>query len=30
MRSEITPGGVFPGYSLPDHNGAFRTRRFRS
>jgi peroxiredoxin len=25
MRSDITPGGVFPDYSLPDHTGTDRT-----
>ena len=25
MRSDITPGGVFPDYALPDHTGAVRT-----
>ena len=25
MRSDITPGGVFPDYALPDHEGAVRT-----
>jgi len=25
MRSDITPGGIFPDYSLPDHTGAVRT-----
>ncbi len=25
MRSDITPGGVFPDYSLPDHTGTVRT-----
>jgi peroxiredoxin len=25
MRSDIAPGGVFPDYSLPDHNGTVRT-----
>jgi peroxiredoxin len=25
MRSDITPGGVFPDYALPDHSGVVRT-----
>jgi peroxiredoxin len=25
MRSDITPGGVFPDYALPDHTGTVRT-----
>jgi peroxiredoxin len=25
MRSDIVPGGVFPDYSLPDHNDTIRT-----
>jgi peroxiredoxin len=25
MRSDITPGGVFPDYALPDHNEKVRT-----
>ena len=25
MRSDITPGGVFPDYALPDHTGTIRT-----
>ncbi len=25
MRSDITPGGVFPDYELPDHTGTVRT-----
>jgi peroxiredoxin len=25
MRSDITPGGVFPDYTLPDHTGTDRT-----
>lgn len=25
MRSDITPGGVFPDYALPDHTGSERT-----
>ena len=25
MRSDITPGGVFPDYALPDHNETVRT-----
>ncbi|SNS25295.1 Peroxiredoxin [Geodermatophilus saharensis] len=25
MRSDITPGGVFPDYALPDHTGTERT-----
>ncbi|MGY1698203.1 peroxiredoxin family protein [Geodermatophilus sp. SYSU D00766] len=25
MRSDITPGGVFPDYTLPDHTGTERT-----
>jgi peroxiredoxin len=25
MRSDIVPGGVFPDYALPDHNGTVRT-----
>jgi len=25
MRADITPGGVFPDYALPDHTGAVRT-----
>jgi len=25
MRSDITPGGVFPDYRLPDHTGTDRT-----
>ena len=25
MRSDITPGGVFPDYALPDHSGTVRT-----
>ena len=25
MRSDITPGGVFPDYSLPDHTGTVRS-----
>ena len=25
MRSDITPGGVFPDYALPDHTGTTRT-----
>ncbi len=25
MRSDITPGGVFPDYALPDHTGVVRT-----
>ncbi|MGY1616557.1 redoxin domain-containing protein [Geodermatophilus sp. SYSU D00691] len=25
MRPDITPGGVFPDYALPDHTGAVRT-----
>src|SRR6266850_1711503 len=24
MRSDITPGGVFPDYALPDHTGTVR------
>jgi peroxiredoxin len=24
MRSDITPGGVFPDYTLPDHTGTDR------
>ena len=27
MRSDITPGGVFPDYTLPDHTGTERTLR---
>jgi hypothetical protein len=30
MRSEITQGGVFRDYFLPDHAGTVRARRFRS
>jgi hypothetical protein len=25
MRSDITPGGVFPDYELPDHGNVTRT-----
>ena len=25
MRADITPGGVFPDYALPDHTGTVRT-----
>jgi len=25
MRNDITPGGVFPDYALPDHSGVVRT-----
>src|SRR6266487_141063 len=25
MRSDITPGGIFPDYALPDHTGTVRT-----
>ena len=25
MRSDITPGGTFPDYALPDHTGTIRT-----
>jgi hypothetical protein len=25
MRSDIRPGSVVPGYSLPDHTGRIRT-----
>jgi len=25
MRSDITPGGMFPDYALPDHTGTVRT-----
>lgn len=25
MRCDITPGGVFPDYALPDHTGTVRT-----
>jgi hypothetical protein len=25
MRSDIRPGSVVPGYSLPDHTGTIRT-----
>src|SRR3954451_21862704 len=25
MRPDITPGGVFPDYALPDHTGTVRT-----
>jgi hypothetical protein len=30
VHPEITPGGVFPDCSVPDHAGTFCTRRFRS
>jgi peroxiredoxin len=25
MRADITPGGFFPDYSLPDHTGRVRS-----
>ena len=25
MRPDITPGGIFPDYALPDHTGTVRT-----
>jgi peroxiredoxin len=25
MRSDIVPGGIFPDYTLPDHDGAFQS-----
>jgi len=25
MRPDVTPGGVFPDYALPDHTGTVRT-----
>ena len=25
MRTDITPGGVFPDYALPDHTGVVRS-----